>query len=393
MIKRLEFSAKTIEEAMELALKNTGMSRDDVSMEVLSYPSRGFLGIGSVPARIAVSFDDGQPEPAAEAAQRPAPTQRADRTERTQRADRADRAERAERAERADREDRADGQVPGHLHEKYEKISPKPAAGSSERAERGDRGDRAPRGDRQSRPPRGPRGDRPRRDRDERPAEAVRPAETARETEREDLPPLEPALLEAGAEKARAFLADVLPKMGVSAESEITLGPRDIHIDLSGSDMGVVIGRRGETLDALQYLCALVVNKGEKEYIKVTLDTENYRLKREETLTRLARKLAGKVQRYHRSITLEPMNPYERRIIHSSLKGEENITTFSTGTEPNRRVVIALAGRGRGDGRRPRRDRGEAPRYAEPEQTFGGADEAPDTADAFIPRNDGDDSI
>ncbi len=140
-----------------------------------------------------------------------------------------------------------------------------------------------------------------------------------------------------------SFLESVLKQMNVNASMDIKKDIDGVRITLSGEDMGIVIGRRGETLDALQYLTSLVINKDKEDYVKVTLDTENYRHKREETLQRLASKLCEKVLRYRKSITLEPMNPYERRIIHASLQDKPGITTYSTGTEPNRSVVIALA--------------------------------------------------
>ena len=146
------------------------------------------------------------------------------------------------------------------------------------------------------------------------------------------------------AAEAEKFLQDVITKMGTSVHIEITETEEEMRIDLSGDNMGMIIGRRGETLDALQYLTSLVVNKGEDTYRKVTLDTENYRQKREETLVKLATKLAGKGVKYKRSISLEPMNPYERRIIHSALQDYKGVTTYSTGTEPNRKVVIASTG-------------------------------------------------
>lgn len=144
------------------------------------------------------------------------------------------------------------------------------------------------------------------------------------------------------ANKANRFLSDVFAKMNIKVAIRAEQNGKEMNVVLTGDDMGMVIGRRGETLDALQYLTSLVVNRAEEEYVKVTLDTENYRKKREETLERLARKLAGKVQKYKKSISLEPMNPYERRVIHSALQSYEDITTFSTGVEPNRKVVIAL---------------------------------------------------
>lgn len=144
--------------------------------------------------------------------------------------------------------------------------------------------------------------------------------------------------------KAVDFLKDVLQKMGIAATVSAADQEEGLRIEVSGPDMGIVIGRRGETLDALQYLTSLVANRGEEEYCKVTIDTENYRAKRKETLERLAHKMAAKVQKYHRNVSLEPMNPYERRIIHSALQGVDNITTHSIGSEPNRKVVITYTG-------------------------------------------------
>ncbi|NLZ47665.1 MAG: protein jag [Clostridiales bacterium] len=143
--------------------------------------------------------------------------------------------------------------------------------------------------------------------------------------------------------EAKTFLRDVLNSMGVKAEIRIKEEDDVLKINLVGPDMGIIIGYRGETLDSLQYLVSLVVNKDQDdEYKRVLLDTENYRAKREETLKRLANKTAYKVRKTGRSFKLEPMNPYERRIIHSALQNDQYVETFSEGEEPYRRVVINL---------------------------------------------------
>jgi spoIIIJ-associated protein len=116
----------------------------------------------------------------------------------------------------------------------------------------------------------------------------------------------------------------------------------DVNIELSGKEMGVLIGKRGQTLDSLQYLTSLVVNKGSNDYIRVKVDTENYRKRRKDTLENLAKNLAYKVKRTKRPVTLEPMNPYERRVIHSVLQNDKYVSTHSEGDEPFRRVVITL---------------------------------------------------
>jgi len=144
------------------------------------------------------------------------------------------------------------------------------------------------------------------------------------------------------ADEAAAFLREVFSKMDVSMNIEQYEDEDSILLKVTGDDSGIIIGRRGETLDALQYLTSLVVNKQSNCYKRVTIDIENYRKKREETLVRLADKLADRVIRYRRSVTLEPMNPYERRIIHSTLQSNSLVETHSVGEEPNRKVVITL---------------------------------------------------
>lgn len=149
--------------------------------------------------------------------------------------------------------------------------------------------------------------------------------------------------LETPVSKAETYLKSVLSGMGIEATLDTSYEDErvDISINCDESDAGAIIGRRGDNLDALQYLTSLVVNKGEENYIRVSLNIEGYREKREETLIRLAKSKASFVAKTHRSITLEPMNPNERRIIHSTLQEFRNIYTYSTGDEPNRRIVIA----------------------------------------------------
>lgn len=143
--------------------------------------------------------------------------------------------------------------------------------------------------------------------------------------------------------EARIFLREVLVNMGVNAEISVKEEDNVVKFNLTGPDMGILIGYRGETLDSLQYLVSLVLNKGhETEYKRVILDTENYRIKREETLKRLARRIADKVRATGKQVKLEPMNPYERRIIHSALQSDPYIETYSEGDEPYRRVVVDL---------------------------------------------------
>lgn len=141
---------------------------------------------------------------------------------------------------------------------------------------------------------------------------------------------------------AKVFLKEVFAAMDLEVSIEVQLKGNNLNVSLEGPNMGVVIGRRGQTLDSLQYLLSLVVNKNRDNYLKVFVDTENYREKREETLIRLANKMARKVKKIGKTMVLEPMNPYERRIIHAALQNNPFVQTYSEGEEPFRKVVVAL---------------------------------------------------
>ena len=142
----------------------------------------------------------------------------------------------------------------------------------------------------------------------------------------------------------KKFLDDVFKAMGINATAEVIYDEENatVEINIDGDEMGVLIGKRGQTLDSLQYLVSLVVNKNSENYIKVKLDTENYRARRKETLENLAKNIAFKVKRTRKPVSLEPMNPYERRIIHSALQNDKYVETYSEGEEPYRKVVINI---------------------------------------------------
>lgn len=163
-------------------------------------------------------------------------------------------------------------------------------------------------------------------------------AETDEISEKKEKVLLDPKL------SAREFLTAVLEKMEIEAELEISDNEEEecLEIDIKGKNMGILIGKRGQTLDSLQYLTSLVVNKGTDEYVRIKLDTENYRQRRKETLENLARNIAYKVKKTKRPVTLEPMNPYERRVIHYALQNDKFVTTHSEGEEPYRHVVVTL---------------------------------------------------
>ena len=145
-------------------------------------------------------------------------------------------------------------------------------------------------------------------------------------------------------DKAKVFLNDVFAAMNMAVTVEVSYDETEntMDIDLSGDEMGVLIGKRGQTLDSLQYLVSLVVNKDVSDYIRVKVDTENYRQRRKETLENLAKNIAFKVKKTRRPVSLEPMNPYERRIIHSALQNDKYVVTHSEGEEPFRRVVVSM---------------------------------------------------
>lgn len=158
-----------------------------------------------------------------------------------------------------------------------------------------------------------------------------------------------PAVIKAKAkssisDKAKDFLREVFDAMNMVVAIDIKYDEdnKNLNVELSGDEMGVLIGKRGQTLDSLQYLLSLVVNKESEEYIRVKVDTEDYRKRRKETLENLAKNIAYKVKRTKRPVSLEPMNPYERRIIHSALQNDKYVTTHSEGDEPFRRVVVTL---------------------------------------------------
>ena len=153
--------------------------------------------------------------------------------------------------------------------------------------------------------------------------------------------PAEPGSVE---EQIEQFVKGLLEHMGSNAVPHAAKSADETYmVDLVGENLGILIGRRGETLDAIQHLTNYAVNRGQTKRVRINVDAENYRLKREESLQRLASKVAGKVVKYRRNITLEPMNAYERHVIHAALQDHPDVTTFSTGTEPNRRIVVAYS--------------------------------------------------
>ena len=294
MIKFIDVTGKTEDEAIQSALAQLGMDRDDVSVEILERAKSGFLGIGSAPARVRVSYDDGKAEEAVKPAEKPA----------------------APKPEKKVEPSAAPKAVPMYAPEVLQKKEP-----------------RAAKEERSGRPAREERRERaPRAERAERPAPQPKPIVDLGEECRDEK-----------SEQIRAFLKGLLEHMDSAAEIKIYESEKGRYkVYLEGEKLGALIGRRGETLDAIQQLTNYSINRGsEKNRVRVQVDAENYREKREQSLERLAEKVAGKVTKYRRNVTLEPMNAYERHVIHTALQDTPGVTTFSIGTEPNRRVVVS----------------------------------------------------
>ena len=302
MMQYIDVSAKTEEEAIEKALAQLSMDRDEVSVEILERAKSGFLGIGATPATVRVSYDDGKAE------EKPAvfqPEQRKSKEER-------EAEEAAKKAEKEERERKAaEARKNAPKPELPKDFQPEVLQNKSEKKE--------------------PRERKPREERPRREPKVVAPAALGEEVHDEK------------SEQIRTFLTGLLQHMDSEAEVKVYEVEKNRYkVILEGNALGALIGRRGETLDAIQQLTSYAVNRsGDKNRARVQVDAENYREKREQSLERLAEKMAAKVVKLRRNMTLEPMNAYERHVIHTALQDVKDVSTFSIGTEPNRRVVVA----------------------------------------------------
>ena len=273
----IDVTGKTEEEAIQNALAQLGMDRDDVSVEILERAKSGFLGMGAKPARVRVTYGpDEAPMEEVAVPVKPAVVEKP---------------------------------------EKKEEPKPKPQP--------------KPQQPRQPKPQQ-PRQPKPQPKREERVEKPAAPAV--------DLP----ECTDDNAVRITAFLTGLLEHMGSPAAVKVYEEEKGRYkVILEGQKLGALIGRRGETLDAIQQLTNYAVNTGSDKRIRIQMDAENYRAKREQSLESLAAKVAAKVAKYRRSVTLEPMNAYERHVIHAALQDVKGVTTYSVGTEPNRRVVVA----------------------------------------------------
>ena len=308
----IQFSAKTKSEAITKACIELGVSSDQLEIQVVSEGSNGFFGIGSKPAIIKVR----KVEPVSEEEEMKeiVETVKLDSFKEEAPVKEEKKPEPVKVAKEA--------REPKAVSPKQEKPrQPKPA---KERPVK----EKQPKEPKQFREQK----EKPAK---EKPVKPSKPVEIL--TDPEEIKEVE--------NRAKVFLRDVFASMNlgeVEITSEYNTADGSLEVDFEGQDMGILIGKRGQTLDSLQYLTSLVVNKGKSNYIRVKLDTEDYRKRRKETLENLARGIAYKVKKTRKTVVLEPMNPYERRIIHYALQGNKFVETVSEGEEPYRHVVVKL---------------------------------------------------
>ena len=309
MEKYIVTTGKTIELAIEAALEQLKLDRDSVSVEVIRNARSGFLGIGASPAEVKVTYEAPDETPAApksalSSASRSKPKERPEITP----------------------------SVISRPGKAVVQSEPKKSEPRKEKKER----------------PEQKKSERKNEPRPERKPKAAKPekTESADSTVKTAAPAKEYAPAAEGSIEAQieAFLAGLLKHMGSEAVPHAyKVDDETYRADLVGGDAGLLIGRRGDTLDAIQYLTGYAVNREREKRLRINVDAGDYRLKREEALQQLAKKMAAKAVKYRRNFTLEPMNAYERHVIHSALQEYPEVTTFSTGSEPHRRIVVAYA--------------------------------------------------
>ena len=296
MEKTIITTGKTIDLAIEAALTQLGLDRYNVSVQVLAQAKAGFLGIGAAPAKVQVTYEVPDPKP------------EAPKTALSS-------ASRSKPKASVVKVPEAPKPVPAPKAE-----TPKAAAPAAK--------------------PEAPKAE-PKKEKPQAPKEHREPKEPKAPKAPQEPKVYVPAAPGSVEEKIEAFLKGLLENMGSQAVPHAWKTDDNTYmVELTGEDLGYLIGRRGDTLDAIQHLCNYSINRGVEGHIRINVDAEAYREKREESLRRYARKKAQQVLKAHRRTTLEPMNAYERHVIHATLQDMERITTYSVGTEPNRRVVI-----------------------------------------------------
>ena len=313
-MKCIEVTGKTVKDAIAKGVAELGCDSSDVDIQVIEMGSPGLFGMFGKPAKVRLTMKESKADLDLEmpvfSLDQPSGKRRDEgkRKEKPAKADKPAKAENAEKPAKAEPEEKPEEPVKTEEKprpEKKKRREPKPQkAAETENAE---------------------------------PAEVkVEPVVT------EPFVATPEEQLTDTAKSAREFLSGLTERMGVPAEIAVSETEEQLRMVLSGENMSILIGRRGETLDAIQYLTSLNVNRTREDYLRVSLDTENYRAKREEALRKLAVRMAGRCKKSGRRVALEPMNPYERRILHSALQADPDVTTHSEGEEPYRRVIITL---------------------------------------------------
>ena len=312
-MKSIESSGKTVEDAVRAGLQQLGCDAADVTIDVLEAGRPGLFGMFGKLAKVRLTLKENDLDFEMPSLSLDSQKTRAPKPEKKAEPKKAEKTEAPEAA-------KAEEAPAAEAHAAEEPAAEEPAA-EAPVAE-------APRA--------------PRRSRSNRAEKAERAESRPEKKNDEPFVPSDPETLSETGRIAYDFLKNVTEKMGVQVAIRVTEEADHLSVAMMGDTLGILIGRRGDTLDALQYLVSLQVNKNREGYMRVSLDTENYRAKREEALTRLAQRMAARARKTGRKVTLEPMNPYERRVLHSALQNNPYVTTHSEGEEPYRRVVITL---------------------------------------------------
>ena len=330
-MKTIETSGKNVEEAIRAGLKELGCHISEVTSEVLDHGSPGLFGMFGRLARVRLTVKEQTPDFDIEMPVLSLNPQ----TESDKKAARRDKPAKAPKAEKPE---------PAKPVEKPAPVKPEaPAAETGEAApalaaKEAPAAAESPAKPRRERAPRREKAPRAKAE----PAANAEPIQNEAPAPAPELPPLDVEKLGEDGKKAYDFLSNVTRMMGVNVEIRMLEEENHLTVEMTGDTLGVLIGRRGETMDALQYLTSLTVNKDKNDYTRVSLDVEHYRAKREATLRNLALRMANRARKSGRRVVLEPMNPYERRVLHSALQNNPYVQTHSEGEEPYRRVIITL---------------------------------------------------
>ena len=323
-MKSIESSGKTVEDAVRAGLQQLGCDAADVTIDVLEAGRPGLFGMFGKLAKVRLTLKENDLD-----FEMPSLSLDSQKT----RAPKPEKKAEPKKAEKTEAPAPKKAEAPAAAPRKAEKAEAPEAAKAEEAPAAEVPAAEAP----VAEAPRAPR-----RSRSNRAEKAERAESRPEKKNDEPFVPSDPETLSEAGRIAYDFLKNVTEKMGVQVAIRVTEEADHLSVAMMGDTLGILIGRRGDTLDALQYLVSLQVNKNREGYMRVSLDTENYRAKREEALNRLAQRMAARARKTGRKVTLEPMNPYERRVLHSALQNNPYVTTHSEGEEPYRRVVITL---------------------------------------------------